>query len=506
MVLESLNPKIVWEIFEDVMASTPHPSKNEEKIRKKIKEWISQKANAENIRLKINEDAVGNILVRKPASKGCEHYPCLMMQAHMDMVCETDRPDGFDFENDPIPIRIQENGEWVDADGTTLGADDGIGIALGLGILFVKDDYFKHGPLEVLMTVDEETGLTGAFALDPKALDIQSKYLINLDGGNLGTMIIGCAGGGMAEFTKKISPQFPNSPENVQFFELHVHGLLGGHSGAEIHLPKASANVMIAQILSHLNATYQLSLGQINGGTMHNAINRESIATFAVSKDKTEEIKQSFIKVATQMFDYYQSGDEKSLHFEPNMIIDLTETKPSQILDPLISSEIIASINIIPHGVIRFSPTIRNLVETSNNLAVIKTTEAQISVLAFARSSVDSKLQFFRDKLSQIASLGGWSIELKPAYSGWKPEPHNPFLLFVSKTYEAKLGRPVSMQAIHAGLECGILSAKIPGIQMVSMLPITEGGHTPDERVHISSTLFIFDLLKEIISNLPTIS
>ena len=505
MVLESLKPRIVWEIFEDVMASTPHPSKKEEKIRKKIKDWTKNKAEHEGIALEILEDAAGNILIRKSASKGCEHYPCLMMQAHMDMVCETDRPEGFDFDNNPIPIRIQDNGEWVDADGTTLGADDGIGIALGLGILFLKDEQFSHGQLEVLLTVDEETGLGGAFALDPQILNIQSKYLINLDGGNLGTMIIGCAGGGNTELSMDISPELHGSVENMQFFELHVHGLLGGHSGGDIHLPKASANVLITTILSHLDASYDLHLCTIDGGTMHNAINRESIAKFAVSKDQAESVKKSFIRIATDIFDYYQAGEDKSLHFEPGMIIDLTESSVEKSLDSQLSSKIIASINLIPHGALKFSPTIPNLVETSNNLAVIKTTDTKITVLSFARSSVDSEFKIFRKKLGQIATFGGWEIDLKQAYSGWKPEPHTPFLQYVTKKYEEKLGRPVNKMAIHAGLECGIFSTKIPGVQMVSLLPITEGGHTPDERVHISSTEFIFDLLKNILSDLPAI-
>ncbi|WP_371805303.1 beta-Ala-His dipeptidase [Candidatus Lokiarchaeum ossiferum] len=505
MVLESLKPRIVWEIFEDVMASTPHPSKKEEKIRKKIKEWVRNKAEQEGLELEILEDTAGNILVRKPASKGCENYPSLMMQAHMDMVCETDRPEGFDFDNNPIPIRIQDNGEWVDADGTTLGADDGIGIALGLGILFLKDEQFLHGPLEVLLTVDEETGLGGAMALDPQVFNIQSKYLINLDGGNLGTMIIGCAGGGNTEFSMEIDPKLSGSEEKLQFFELHVHGLLGGHSGGDIHLPKASANVLIMSILSHLNASYDLHLCSINGGTMHNAINRESIAKFAVSKDHTEALKQSFIHIAQEIFNYYQAGDDKSLHFEPNMIIDLTETQPQKSLEVQLSSKIIASINLIPHGVLKYSPTIPNLVETSNNLAVIKTSDKKITVISFARSSVDSEFKIIRTKLVQIATFGGWKIDLKPAYSGWKPEPHTPFLQYVTKKYEGKLGRPVKKMAIHAGLECGIFSTKILGVQMVSMLPITEGCHTPDERVHISSTKFIFELLKEIITDLPAI-
>ncbi|MHA1647974.1 MAG: M20/M25/M40 family metallo-hydrolase, partial [Promethearchaeota archaeon] len=204
MVLENLEPKLVWEIFEEVVSKTPHESKKEGKIREKIKEWVKNRAEKENISLTINEDAIGNVFIKLPASNGMESCQPVMLQAHMDMVCETDRPEGFDFDNESIPIRIQDNGEWIDADGTTLGADNGIGVAIALATLFDKNEDFKHGPLEILLTVDEETGLTGAFQLDEKKLEIQSKLLINLDSEDIGKITIGSAGGGDMLFEKTL--------------------------------------------------------------------------------------------------------------------------------------------------------------------------------------------------------------------------------------------------------------------------------------------------------------
>ena len=247
LVLENLEPKLVWEIFENVFIATPRESKKEEKIREALKNWISERASSESLNISVVEDEAGNLLVKKPATAGMESTPPILFQGHMDMVCETDRSDGFDFDNNPIPVRIQDNGEWVDADGTTLGADNGIGCSLGLALMFDKG--VKHGPLEVLITVDEETGLVGAFSLEPDEMGIESKILANLDSESVGIITIGSAGGGDTTLTKNLSKSDASGFDHLR---LVVKGLFGGHSGVDIHKHRANANKIIARLLSSL--------------------------------------------------------------------------------------------------------------------------------------------------------------------------------------------------------------------------------------------------------------
>jgi dipeptidase D len=246
MVLESLEPKIVWQIFEEVFIQTPRASKKEDKIRAKIKEYVQAKAEATGLVVMIIEDGTGNILLKAPATEGMEKAPPILLQGHMDMVCETDRPDGFDFDNSPIPVRIQDNGEWVDADGTTLGADNGVGSSIGIALALDPD--VAHGPLEVLITVDEETGLVGAFGLDMQELGIESKLMVNLDSEDLGVITIGSAGGGDTTLTKKLN--LMDVTGEATFFDLSISGLFGGHSGVDIHKPRANANKLIARMLT----------------------------------------------------------------------------------------------------------------------------------------------------------------------------------------------------------------------------------------------------------------
>ncbi len=505
MVLEKLEPKLVWDIFENLVAKSPRPSGKEEIIRKNIKAWVKARSNERNIEILIKEDKIGNLVLKIPASKNCKQLPSVILQAHLDMVCETNRKDGFDFNNSPIPIRIQKNNEWIDADGTTLGADDGIGLALSLAVSFCNDSKFNHGPLELLFTVEEETGLTGAFGLDNSFFRLESQYLVNLDGGTLGTIIIGCAGGAITELTKnRINIQQPLE-EEIQFFQLKVFGLKGGHSGVEIHHPLANANVLITQFLSILKNETKIYLSQWNGGKMSNAIPRESIVKFALPSKNIEILKHKFSNFKSKIFEYYNPTSQEDIILEPNMNITLELSNESEIISAKVTSQVISSLNLIPHGVIRFSPSIPNLVETSNNFAIIKSNQKEIVITTFTRSSINNELINFKELLKNIAFLAEWEINFKSTYSGWKPEPNRSFVKYIQKKYEEKLGRSVRIEAIHAGLECGILGDKLKEIQMVSMLPITEGEHTPDERVNISSVGFIYELLKEILMNIKNI-
>ncbi|MFW9863908.1 MAG: beta-Ala-His dipeptidase [Candidatus Thorarchaeota archaeon] len=501
MVLESLEPKIVWQIFEEVFIQTPRPSKKEDKIRAKIKEYVRAKSEAAGIPVTINEDDTGNILLKASATKGMEKAPPILLQGHMDMVCETDRPDGFDFDNNPIPVKIQDNGEWVDADGTTLGADNGIGSSIGLAL--VLDSEVAHGPLEVLITVDEETGLVGAFGLDLQKLGIESKLMINIDSEDLGVITIGSAGGGDTTLTKKLN--LKEVTGEATFYDLAVSGLFGGHSGVDIHEPRANANKLIARMLTLIVEKMNLHLCSWNGGSKHNAITRESAAKFAVETGRAAETEQILEKARGVLLAYYKSAAPGATQLEPDIKIEWNVSKPAPAFSLEESKRIIQSVNVIFHGPIRFSPSVEGLVETSNNLAIIKTEDSDISVLMSTRSSVDSELDSFRKMISDLAQLSGWDVTLKAAYPGWKPEPKSPFLAYVRSHLESVMKKEVKVEAIHAGLECGIIGSKIPGIQMVSIGPRMENPHTPDERLRISDVGVLYDMMKSILKNLANL-
>ncbi|MFX1559865.1 MAG: beta-Ala-His dipeptidase [Promethearchaeota archaeon] len=494
MVFESLEPKLVWEIFEEVFTKTPRESKKENKIRSKLKSWIPERAKSHGIEIDVIEDEAGNLLFKKGPTKGMESTQPILLQGHMDMVCETDRPDGFDFDNNPIPVRIQDNGEWVDADGTTLGGDNGIGSSLGLALLL--DPEVRHGPLELLITVDEETGLVGAFALDPEKIGIKSKLMVNVDSEELGVITIGSAGGGDTDLVKKIKRKEVTG--NATFYDLIVSGLAGGHSGVDIHKHRANANKLVGRVLSTIMAEMNVHLCNWNGGNKTNAITREATAKFAVESVKSARTEELLKSAATDLKAYYKE-------IEPDIHISWEKASAEPAFSLEESKKIIQSINAMPHGPIRFSPNVEGLVETSNNVAVVKTDDSEVSVLLSSRSNVDSELESFRQAITDLAELSGWEATKKAIYPGWKPEPKNPFLAFVRKHFEEVTGREVKIQAIHAGLECGIIGAKIPGIQMVSIGPRMENVHTPNERLKIVDVEIIYNLLKALVEDLPNL-
>jgi dipeptidase D len=498
MVLENLEPKPVWEIFEKVFAATPRESKKEEKVRAKLKEWVSKRAESLSIGLEITEDETGNLLVKRIASKGMEAIAPLLLQGHMDMVCETDREGGFDFGNSPIPVRIQDNREWVDADGTTLGSDDGIGVSLALALLL--DPRLKAGPLELLITVDEETGLVGAFGLNPAKMGIQSKLLINIDSERLGTITIGSAGGGDTTLTKDLERKKVTG--SATFYELEIAGLFGGHSGVDIHRHRANAIKLLARMLTKLVNQMNVHLCSWSGGSKHNAIPRESKAAFAVESGKAARAEEILGHARDDILSYYRSNSKGAEPLEPDLTIKWKETGATPAFSLEESKKIVSSVDIIPHGPLRFSPHVEGLVETSNNVAIIKTEGASIQVMLSTRSSVDAELEAVRTQFSNLASLSGWDAVQNPMYPGWNPDPSSLFLRFVREHYKAVAKMDIKIEAIHAGLECGIIGAKIPGLQMVSIGPTVENAHTPEERLKISDIPVLFDLLKRLAEDL----
>ena len=494
MVLESLEPKVVWEIFEHVFSVTPRESKKEDKIRAKLKSWIPERAKSLGIDLTLTEDEVGNILVKKPASPGMESVPSLLFQGHMDMVCETDRPDGFDFDNLPIPVRIQDNGEWVDADGTTLGADNAIGTSIAMAVLL--DPNLKVGQLELLITVDEETGLTGAFALDTEKLIIDSRLLVNIDSGNLGVITIGSAGGGDTIFQKLL--MLSEISGLATFYELVVSGLFGGHSGVDIDKHRANANKIIARLLLPIVDEMNVHLCRWDGGSKHNAITREATAKFAIEPGKSSVAEDLLKNARDELIAYFKE-------LEPDIQISWEESSPELVIPLEESKKIIQSVNLLHQGPVEFSPAIAGLVETSNNVAVVETKESKMRVLMSTRSSVDADLADFRRKLATIGELTGWEVIQKPAYPGWKPDPGSPFIKFISSHYEKFADKELEIKAIHAGLECGIIGAKLSGMKMVAIGPTALNAHTPDEKVKIVTVEAVYNLLVSIVKDLPNL-
>lgn len=497
MVLEKLEPKIVWHIFEHVISSTPRPSKHEEMIRDKLKTWLGEQDKIDSLNLIISEDDVGNLLIKKLPTKGMEGLPSLLLQAHMDMVCETDKIIGFDFITQGIPIRIQDNGEWVDADGTTLGADDGIGLAIALALLIDKSIEF-HGPIEVLFTVNEEDGFTGANGLNVNKLGIKSKFMINLDSGSLGEITIGSVGGRRVHFIKELIWQ---KMENLVQFKLSVSGLAGGHSGGDIHLPRANANKIIGRIISNLNKDFDIFISSWIGGTKSNAIPRGSVLDFAIKSQDSERFKEAIKKEISILYDYYKKESETVKAFEPNMEINLLPNNFTEFLSINDSKNLMHLVNLIPNGVLRQSSIYKDFVESSNNLGILNIQKDQVEIWIYPRSIIRNELHAFCRSMEQLGFLAGWEVEFRPILPEWNPERDSKFLKFIRIEYEKVLGKPVKMEPTHGGLETATIREKIPELEMVAISPTVVDGHSPSEKLKIQDVKVIYDILKNILAN-----
>jgi dipeptidase D len=494
ILLDNLEPKIVWNLFEHLIAKTPRLSKHEEKIREVIKNYISDKGTDLGIQFSITQDNIGNILIKKPGSPDKLSCPPILLQAHLDMVCETEKPEGYDFFNNGIPLRIQSNKEWIDADGTTLGADNGIGLALALAVL-TDPNITSHGPIEVLFTVNEEDGFHGAWFLDPKTLDIRSKLMINLDGGPTGEIVNGSVAGRGVRFSKKFVWNEPKNSDNFQFYDLSITGLLSGHSGEDIKLPRANANKLMSRILSKANQEVKLYISSWEGGTKNNVIPAKAIAIFAIKSNNKEKLEEIINYELKQIIDYYSK-------FEPKMLITLKPHIPNKYLSIEDSHNLIATINIIPNGVLKLSPIYSGFVESSNNLAIVNTENPREIIRLYPRSLIRGELDSFCISIIQLGKLGGWKVYLNPVLPEWLPNLDSNFLKYIKKQYESLIKEPVKINIVHCGLETGMISTKIIGLQMVSLGPTMEALHSPSERVKIADVGVLYQLLKNIISNL----
>jgi len=478
----NLEPKVLWKNFYS-LTQIPRPSKKEEKIRAFAIQF------GKNLGLETIVDETGNVIIYKPATPGMENRKGVILQGHLDMVPQKNSDKVHDFEKDSIEPRI--DGEWVRANGTTLGADNGMGVAAALSILESKD--IPHGPIEALFTTDEETGMTGAFGL--KAGVLKGDILMNLDSEDEGELYIGCAGGtnSNASFTYKEVPV----AGKVSAFKVSVTGLKGGHSGVDIHLGRGNANKIMNRFLWHATHKHGLRLASFEGGNLRNAIPGESFAVETIPDD----MKEGFLKCASE---FGEKVKKELSSVEPDLKLQATATElPATLIDEKTQKNLLNALYACPNGVIRMSNEMPGLVETSNNLAVVKSDNGEIKVLCLLRSSVDSAKQDLEHMIQSVFELAGAVIQFDGQYPGWKPNPDSPILKSMLKIYENKYGKVPEIKAIHAGLECGLLGGVYPHWDMISFGPTIRHPHSPDEKVNIETVRKFWDFLVESLKNIP---
>ena len=491
MTIKDLQPSIVWNNFYSI-TRCPRPSKHEEIIRKFLLDWAKQH------KIEAFTDETGNVIMRVPATPGYEKLKTVVLQGHMDMVPQKNADVAHDFLKDPIETWV--DGEWLRAKGTTLGADNGLGVALAMAVAESPD--VKHGPIEILVTYDEETGMTGAQAL--KSGVLKGDILINLDSETEGELYVGCAGGLDATASARYARK--REPRRALCYSLAVKGCQGGHSGMDIILCRANANRLIARVLLPLLERCGVKLIDLEGGTLRNAIPREAFATVYVAKDKLAAAQRAVKRVAKALKAEYAATDPKlEVVFEPY------KPAPGEVCDPqdckYVEEEaairFVRAILACPDGVERMSDAMPGMVETSNNLAMVQIYRGKFFVKCLMRSSVDSAKMALASRMESVFKLAGCSIRFTGGYSGWAPNASSEILAVMKKVYKDMFGKEPQVMAIHAGLECGILSGAYPHWDMVSMGPTLLSPHSPDERAYIPSVQKVWDFLQKVLVNIP---
>jgi len=481
--MKTLQPQGLWENFYS-LTQIPRPSGK----KKEIAEFLLNYG--KSLGLQSEQDEIGNVLIRKPAFPGYENHPGVILQGHMDMVPQKNSNVAHDFEKDPIRAYIEDNQEWVTADGTTLGADNGIGVAAAMAIL--ADKNVQHPPLEAFFTVDEETGMYGAN--DLKGGWLQGRTLLNLDSETEGELYIGCAGGVDA------TARFPFEPVDVEegdiAIKITLSGLKGGHSGCDIHLQRANANKLLFRFLKQAVAEYEARLVSVQGGSLRNAIPREAEAVVTIPADG----KEDFIELVDEWEDLIikeYDGVEDDIHFTAEEVSCPKQQMPEDVQDFLIHA-----ITCCPHGVFRMIPEMPDVVETSNNLSTVSMDGNCVRVLNLTRSSVESRKEELASMIQSAFSMAGAEIKFTGSYPGWKPNTRSHILGLMQDIYKQEFGVAPRVITIHAGLECGIIGKNYPGMEMISFGPTIEHPHSPDERVNIASVQkfyqFILATLKEL--------
>ena len=480
--LNDLEPRRLWGYFLD-LSRIPRGSKNEAAAAR----WAAEQGRA--LGLEVETDGAGNVLVRKPAAPGREGRPGLALQAHLDMVCEKNEGTPHDFENDPI--EVVQDGDHLRARGTTLGADNGVGVSAALAVLAARD--LTHPPIEVLLTVDEETGLTGANAVRPGWL--RSSRLLNLDSEEEGEITIGCAGGVDTVASRQVVWVAPSPGHRA--YRLKVHGLKGGHSGIDIAAGRGNALRLLGQALSELAGAHELQLAGARGGNKRNAIPREASAVILLDPAREAGTVAAVERLAAAFRTALGAFDPGvSLSLEPLA----AQPAPRRALSPADAGALVGLLLAGPHGVEAMSPDIAGLVQTSTNMGVLETSDEAAEVTFLTRSSIDSSKSALAARIAGIAALAGFECRSSNSYPGWKPEPGSAIVKLVNRVHQELNGKAMAVKAIHAGLECGIIGEKYPGMEMASIGPSMWDVHTPDERVSIGSVQRFWRLLAAVLA------
>jgi dipeptidase D len=478
--LANLKPEPVWKHF-DQLAAIPRASTKEAAARNYVL-TLAGKFGLESV-----QDAVGNLVVRKPARPGREAAPMALLQGHLDMVCEKNEGTVHDFNVDPI--KVIRDGDWLKADGTTLGSDNGVGVAAALAVMESHD--IAHGPLEFVFTIDEETGLTGA-AEFPGGL-LKSKYFLNLDNEEKGTLCIGCSGGIKTTARRKVTLRPAGAGSS---WRVKVSGLKGGHSGVDIHQGRGNALRIIGGTLQALLERLPIEVAEINGGSAQNAIPREAAAVVLLDPARDSELKALVAQA--------ESGYKTDLGaFDSGLQITVERVdRPAKVLDGVDAKQAVALLASLHHGVLAMSPDVAGLVQTSTNLAVMNTKGDRVEIVTSQRSAIESSMLAAARMVATICGLAGFEVEHTGKYPGWKPEPNSGIVRKLQEVHRKLFGEPAKLIAMHAGLECGVIGEKYPGMEMVSFGPTIVDPHSPNERVQISSVESFWNYLKLVLENI----
>lgn len=482
MKMTDLEPKLIWQCFDEI-TKVPRPTHHLDKMKAFLVGW------AERHNIPVRTDEVGNVVMTKPATPGHENAPTVVLQGHQDMVAEKRADKEHDFLNDPITTIV--DGEWVKADGTTLGADNGMGCATAMAVLL--DDTLVHGPIEALFTVDEEQGLIGANGLQPGF--ITGKTLLNLDSEEHGQLVIGCAGGKVAIATLPYTTVA--APAGVEFHEILIDHLNGGHSGMEIGLGRGNANQQLARFLWGSSQRHDLWIAEIEGGGLANAIPRRARAIVAVPAGKAEEFRAYAREFSDMIHSEFRLAENPDFVFEAKAV----EAR-DKVIDPAVAARLIAAVFSCPNGVQGMSNAVPGLIETSCNLASVKMEGSNIIITVHIRSSVDSRRDETADRAKALFSMIGATVAYDDAYVGWAPNPNSNVLKVAEESFRDLFGASPRVEALHAGLECGLFLEKMPDLDMISFGPTLKDIHSPSEKVNIADVQKYWQLVKEILRRL----
>lgn len=481
-VLENLEPKRVFHFFEEI-SNIPRGSGNEQSVSNFVMRFAEEKG------LYCHQDEAYNLFIRKPASPGYENAPVVMLQGHLDMVCEKNSDVKHDFLTDPIQLKIEDG--FVTAEGTTLGADNGIAVAYAMAI--IEDQALEHPPLEILLTTDEEVGMKGAKAF--KGEKSQAKMLINLDSEAEGKLLVSCCGGRRILMTLPVERQ--KSPKWGTPYLLKIKGLKGGHSGADVHLGRANANKLMGRVLFALANLYEHRIADINGGNMDNAITREAEAVLLLHENDAEEIKTFIAKIETTFIFEFLGREE-----EISVTLERLDEKVLKVFTPAVEKKIVYILSLIPNGITTMYPGAAGFVESSSNIGIVRTEEDVVVFQSAMRSSSPDMITGLYNQHASVAFICDAQLDYTGDYPSWEYNPDSALLAICKEAYQDMYGKEADVVSIHAGLECGLLGEKIPGLDMISIGPDMSGVHSPEEKLDIESTERVWDYLKEVLKRI----